>query len=106
MATMEVSAELISLAKKVHHPQIREDNTDFDEQIQFILGAGLLDLGVAGVEVPSELDDLVKMALMTYFELHFGQPDDYERLRADYESQKGQLSHATGYTDWTVTHNG
>lgn len=72
----------------------------FDDQVSSLLDAALLDLGVAGVEVPSELDALVKQAAITYFLLHFGQPDDYDRLKRSYDEQKAQLSTCTGYTDW------
>ena len=74
----------------------------FDSQISTLLDAALLDMGVAGVEVPSTLDALVKQAAITYFLLHFGQPDDYDRLKKSYDEQKGQLATCTGYTNWSV----
>lgn len=74
----------------------------FDSQISTLLDAALLDMGVAGVEVPSTLDALVKQAAITYFLLHFGQPDDYDRLKRSYDEQKGQLATCTGYTNWSV----
>lgn len=72
----------------------------FDEQISDLLDAAALDLGVAGVVVPSELDALVKQAEITYFLMHFGEPDQYERLKRSYDEQKAQLATCTGYTDW------
>lgn len=72
----------------------------FDAQINMLLDAALLDLGVAGVEVPETADALVQQAAITYFRLHFGQPDDYDRLKRSYDEQKAQLSTCTGYTDW------
>lgn len=72
----------------------------FDEQIGDLLNAAFLDLGVAGVVVPDEIDAIVKQAAITYVRLHFGQPDDYDRLKASYDEQKAQLSMCTGYTDW------
>ena len=76
--------------------------TDFyDVEVERLLNAAMLDLGVAGVVIPSELDDLVSQAAITYFLMNFGQPDNYERLKASYDEQKAQLSTKTGYTRWT-----
>ena len=72
----------------------------FDTQISSLLDAAALDLGVAGVVIPSTLDALVEQAEITYFLLHFGDPDNYERLERSYNEQKAQLSMCTGYTDW------
>ena len=59
-----------------------------------------MDLGVAGVIVPAENDVLVKQAAITYFLMHFGAPEEYDRLKRSYDEQKAQLSTCTGYTDW------
>lgn len=72
----------------------------FDAQVSTLLDAAMLDLGVAGVEVPETLDPLVEQAAITYFLMHFGQPDEYDRLKASYDEQKAQLVSCTGYTDW------
>lgn len=74
----------------------------FDPEILQLLEAALLDMGVAGVMIPSETDELVRRAAITYVRMHFGQPDDYDRLKASYDEQKGQLATCTGYTDWVV----
>lgn len=72
----------------------------FDPQINSLIAAALLDLGVAGVVVPTDIDALVQMAVITYCRLHFGEPDDYDRLKKSYDEQKAQLATCTGYTDW------
>ena len=72
----------------------------FDNQIADLLEAAAMDLGVAGVVVPTTCDSLVKQAEITYFLLHFGQPDDYDRLKRSYDEQKAQLVTCTGYTEW------
>lgn len=87
---------LISSAKLA----ARITTTAFDSQVSDLLDAAVLDLGLAGVEVPEQIDALVKQAEITYFLLHFGQPDEYDRLKRSYDEQKAQLSMATGYTDW------
>jgi len=78
----------------------RITTTAFDAQVSDLLDAAVLDLGLAGVEVPETLDALVKQAEITYFLMNFGQPDEYDRLKRSYDEQKAQLSMATGYTDW------
>lgn len=94
MATVDTA--LITSAKLA----LRITTDAFDDQVSDLLEAALLDLGVAGVVVPDEIDAIVKQAAITYVRLHFGQPDDYDRLKASYDEQKAQLSMCTGYTDW------
>ena len=89
-------ASLITAAKMAR----RITTTAYDSQISDLLDAAFLDMGIAGVVVPSELDALVKQAAITYFLLNFGSPSDYDRLKRSYDEQKAQLSMATGYTDW------
>lgn len=78
----------------------RITTTAFDDQVGMLLDAAMLDLGVAGVIVPTTLDALVKQAAITYFLMNFGQPDDYDRLKRSYDEQKAQLATCTGFTDW------
>jgi hypothetical protein len=65
------------------------------------IAAAQLDLGIAGVEIPEQLDAIVETAIITYVKCKFGEPDQYDRLKASYDEQKAQLSMATGYTVWT-----
>lgn len=74
----------------------------FDSQIEFLVESAKLDLGVAGVIVPSELDAIVTQAIITYVKMNFGEPDNYDRLKQSYDEQKAQLVTCTGYTDWLV----
>lgn len=73
----------------------------FNSELNDLISAARLDLGVAGVIVPNELDALVERAIITYCKVHFGEPDEYDRLKAAYDEQKAQLSTCTGYTKWT-----
>ena len=88
--------ELLSKAKLA----ARITTTAFDSEITDLLDAALLDMGVAGVEVPESADALVTQATITYFLMNFGQPDDYDRLKRSYDEQKAQLATCTGYTEW------
>lgn len=77
----------------------------YDSELNDLIEAAKLDLGIAGVEVPDTLDALVTRAIITYCKMSFGLPEDYDRLKNSYDGQKAQLSNATGYTDWTVSTN-
>lgn len=79
---------------------LRITTTAFDAQLNSLILAAQLDLGVAGVVISSGIDALVQMAVITYCRLNFGQPDDYDRLKKSYDEQKAQLATCTGYTDW------
>ena len=92
---MATAAE-IAAAKKA-----RRVKTDaYDTQISDLLDAAELDLGVAGVVIPAEQSLLVQQAKITYFLMHFGEPANYDRLKASYDEQKAQLATCTGYTVW------
>lgn len=73
----------------------------FDTELTDLIAAAKLDLGIAGVELPATLDEICTLAIITYCKLNFGEPDQYDRLKASYDEQKAQLSMATGYTVWT-----
>lgn len=90
------SATLIAAAEKA----LRIVTTSFEDEIGSLLDAALLDMGVAGVTVPTESDALVQQAAITYVKMNFGQPDEYERLKRSYDEQKAQLASCTGYTNW------
>lgn len=74
----------------------------FDAELNDLIAAAQLDLGVAGVIVPTPIDSLVNQAIITFVKMRFGQPDDYDRLKRSYDEQKAQLATCTGYTDWLV----
>lgn len=73
----------------------------FDQEIADLIDAALRDLGIAGVTNDDITDPLIIRAVVTYCKCNFGQPDDYDRLKASYDEQKTQMSMATGYTTWT-----
>lgn len=79
---------------------LRISTDAFDDELNDLIEAAELDLGVAGVVLPATIDALVTRAVITYCKVHFGLPDDADRLKASYDEQKAQLVTATGYTDW------
>lgn len=75
--------------------------TAYDDELQLLISAALADLGLVGINetvlTTATSDALIKQAVITYCRVHFGTPDDYERLKASYDEQKAQLMMATGY---------
>lgn len=72
----------------------------YDAEISDLIEAAIADLQLA---IGADLDDtdkLVLQAIKTYVRMSFRSPADYDRLLKSYESQKGQLQIATGYTNW------
>jgi len=80
---------------------LRITTNAFDTELEGLISAAKIDLQIAGVELPAELDAIIQRAIITYCKMHFGEPDEYDRLKASYDEQKAQLSMATGYTKWT-----
>ena len=103
---------------------LRITTTAYDDELCSLMKAGAADLRTAGVVIPGTVnfkqvttttgqttethwedagslkDDLVLRAILTYVRMLFGSPDDYNQLRESYETQKCQLMHASGYTDY------
>lgn len=70
----------------------------YDAELTSLIAAACHDMGIAGVAVESTTTDpLLARAIITYCRLHFGAPDEYDRLKASYDEQKAQLQMATGY---------
>lgn len=95
---------------------LRVTVTKYDEEIMDLLMAGAKDLEIAGVnlhgrvsyavgengvnDLSSIKDPLVKRAILTYAAKGFGNPPNYDKLAESYETQKTQLMHASGYTEY------
>ena len=83
---------------------LRLTTNAYDSDIQDLIDAAKLDLGIAGVVLPTALDAVCERAIITYCKLHFlGLSDnEWDRLKASYDEQKAQLVTASGYTNWSV----
>ena len=46
------------------------------------------------------IDPLVKRAILTFVRAFFGDPENAERYKADYDEQKATLMMTSGYTNW------
>ena len=72
----------------------------YNAELAGLIDRAIADLGVAGVTQDSTDDPLIKGAVITYCKVHFGSPQDYDRLKKSYDEQKAQMATCTGYTDW------
>lgn len=94
-----ISADTI--LNKVNVALRRSGNSvPLNDELKDLIEAAQMDLGIAGVVVPDELDKLVLKAIITYCKMSSGLPEDYDRLKKSYDEQKAQLATATGYTNW------
>lgn len=80
---------------------LRITTNAFDDELSDLISAAQIDLGIAGVVIPDEIDAIVSRAVITYCKLHFGEPDEYDRIKASYDEQKAQLSMCADYTDFS-----
>ena len=77
---------------------LRIVTNSFDSELTDLISAACGDLGVVGVTVTSTTTDpLLTRAIITYCKMQFGEPDEYDRLKASYDEQKAQLITCTGY---------
>ena len=74
----------------------------FDDELEDLICAAKHDLGIVDIvdEAICEPDTLVGLAIITFVKMHFGQPDEYERLKRSYDEQKAQLITSSQYTEW------
>ena len=80
---------------------LRISTSAFDDEITGLIKAAEADLEVAGVPTVKEDDPLIIRAVTTYCKANFGEPDQYDRLKASYDEQKAQLATHTGHTTWS-----
>ena len=81
---------------------LRISTNAFNSELEDLIAAAMLDLGIAGISEAAQDDPLIVRAIITYCSINFGEPSDkdYDRLKASYDEQKAQLRMATGYTRW------
>lgn len=81
---------------------LRISHNNSNSEIQRLINSAMADLGIAGVEVPSTLDDICTTAIVAYCKFSFGnmEPGDADRWKRIYDESKAQLVTCTGYTDW------
>ena len=83
---------------------LRITTNSLDSDITILIKAAIADLKLAGVDgatvIENSTDPLLQSAVITFCRANFGQPDDYDKMKASYDEQKAQLWMATNYTTW------
>ena len=79
---------------------LRITSNTFNDELNGLIASAQLDLGIAGVVLPAELDEVCKTAIITYCKMNFGLPEDYDRLKRSYDEQKAQLGTSSDYTNF------
>lgn len=83
----------------------------FDDELLDLIAAGIDDIKHAGPQFEYSYtaatqtthadytinDKLASRAVITYVRMMFGSPADYDRLKASYDEQKGQLRESSDY---------
>lgn len=80
----------------------RVTSTAFNSELTDLINSAFADIGITDVD-PSLLTEscppLIKMAVLTYCKMNFGEIEDgkYDRLKASYDEQKKQLLMSSTY---------
>lgn len=93
----------VKLARRIKTNAFDTELTDLIKSAFSVLetrGVNVITTTESNNEVTYSVEPMVLQAIITYVGLHFGQPDDYERLKESWETQLGQLMTTTGYTRW------
>ncbi len=88
---------MLDAVKLAMRPAIKTNA--YDSEIRDLIEAAKEDLRSVGITV-DEYDPLVRQAIKTYCQLHFGNPENPDRLHASYAEQKAQLMTSSGRTRW------
>ena len=100
-----MNATLLTSLIKDAKLRLRLHTDAFNDEINDLIEAAADDLLKRNAIQPSQLegtsvDPLIKRAILTYVRAFFGDPENAERYKADYDEQKATLMMTTGYTVW------
>lgn len=73
----------------------------FDDELNDLISAALLDLGIAGLIDIDQTDALIILAVVTFCKMHFKTPENFDRLAATYHSLKSTLGVVSDYSSFT-----
>lgn len=76
---------------------LRVVNDVFDDELETLIDAAVADLAIAGVPQADLTKPIILHAVTTYVKMHFGEPDEYDRLKKSYDEQKAQLAMSSTY---------
>ena len=92
---------MLAAVKLAMRPAIKTNA--YDLELYDLIDAAKADLELMRIRVDED-DPLCRQAIKTYCRLHFGSPEDPERLQAAYDSQKAQLMKSSKYVSWGDDH--
>lgn len=82
----------------------RVTTTTYDPELTTLMQAALMDMGLTDISsevlTVADPDPLITRAVCTYCACNFGNPENYDRLKASYDEQKAQLLMSSTYTEW------
>lgn len=86
---------------------LRVTTTAYDSELNDLIESAKIDLGIAGVVLPTGTDKVVETAIKTYCKMNFGTPNpaNWEVLKKSYDEQKAQLSTSSDYSDFSMVAN-
>lgn len=76
---------------------LRIKNTAYDTEIQDLIDACKIDLGIGGVQSVDETEPLTAQAIKLYCKGHFGYDENSEKFQQAYESLKIVMALASDY---------
>ena len=89
---------MLQAVKLAMRPAIKTNA--YDDEINDLIKAAKADLELAGIRNVVDTDPLIRQAIKTYCRLHFGNPEEPEKLERAYNTQKGQLQGSSKYRNW------
>ncbi len=83
---------------------LRVTTQAYDAELNDLIESAKIDLGIAGVIIPTGNDTVVNTAIKTYCKMNFGTPNpaNWEVLKKSYDEQKAQLSTSSDYSDFSM----
>lgn len=88
---------------------LRISTDAFDDEISALIEGAKVDLTHAGVDSTKASDDtnsLTRLSIIQFCKLNFGEPTDYDRIKASYDEMKKQMGMASDYTNYDEVDNG
>lgn len=82
---------------------LRITTNAFDDEINHLIQAALLDLGFNGISAEvrvEDYDETVNQAVITYVKMNFGAPTDFDKFERAYNSLKTQMGTSSLYTEF------
>lgn len=97
---MEISSTVIQKVKTAL--RLSTNDADLEDELTDQIEECLIDLIPANVSYDNInlTDPLILKAVKVYCKLNFGQPDNYDRLKAAYDELKMQLGMDSRYTEY------